>query len=123
MKSRFIKTTSAGLIRGLQLAALVSVVAGVALPAWSQAYPAKAVRMIVAFPPGGITDTVGRVIADKMSKQMGQPFVIDNRPGAGGMIGLEALIKFRFPTCTPPTWPSAAATCAPPTSPAAVTAG
>jgi tripartite-type tricarboxylate transporter receptor subunit TctC len=80
------------LLRAVTLG-VASLAALTAQPAWSQAFPSKPLRMIVPFPAGGITDTVGRVIADKMSKQMGQPFVIDNRGGAGGMIGLDAIIK------------------------------
>ena len=70
-----------------------SLMALAAQPAWSQAFPTKPLRMIVPFPPAGIADTVSRVISDKLSKQMGQTVVIDNRAGAGGMIGLEALVK------------------------------
>ena len=93
MKSIFVGRFATALVRCLKVIALASLLAVAAPPAWSQAYPSKPVRMIVAFPPAGITDTVARMVADKMSKQMGQPFVIDNRAGAGGMIGLEALIK------------------------------
>jgi tripartite-type tricarboxylate transporter receptor subunit TctC len=55
--------------------------------AWSQAYPAKPVRVIVPFPPGGANDIVARVVLPKLSEQMGQSFVIENRSGAGGTIG------------------------------------
>lgn len=55
--------------------------------AWSQAYPAKPVRVIVPFPPGGANDIVARLIFPKLSEQMGQSFVIENRSGAGGTIG------------------------------------
>jgi tripartite-type tricarboxylate transporter receptor subunit TctC len=56
-------------------------------------YPAKAVRMVIPFPPGGATDIVGRVIAQKLSERWGQPVVVDNRPGAGGTIGSDAVAK------------------------------
>ena len=59
-------------------------VAGVA---WPQPYPAKPVRVIVPFPPGGANDIVARVVLPKVSEQMGQQFVIENRTGAGGTIG------------------------------------
>ena len=57
--------------------------------AQAEEYPARAVRIIVAQPPGGGTDTIGRLIADQLSKQLGQPFIIDNRPGAGFVVGTE----------------------------------
>ncbi|MEO7726028.1 MAG: tripartite tricarboxylate transporter substrate binding protein [Burkholderiales bacterium] len=55
----------------------------------AQSYPGKAVRMIVPFPPGGPNDILGRLIAQKLTEQMGQQVVIDNRGGAGGIIGAE----------------------------------
>ena len=54
---------------------------------WSQAYPAKIVRVIVPFPPGGANDIVARIVLPKVSEQMGQSFIIENRAGAGGTIG------------------------------------
>jgi tripartite-type tricarboxylate transporter receptor subunit TctC len=54
---------------------------------WSQAFPAKPVRVIVPFPPAGANDIVARIVLPKVSEQMGQVFVIENRPGAGGTIG------------------------------------
>src|SRR3546814_4133736 len=50
-------------------------------------YPAHAIKMIVPFPPGGVTDTVARPIADAMSRNLGQSVVIENKVGAGGAIG------------------------------------
>jgi tripartite-type tricarboxylate transporter receptor subunit TctC len=55
--------------------------------AWSQAYPAKPVRVIIPFPPGGANDIVARIVFQKLSEQMGQSFVVENRTGAGGTIG------------------------------------
>ena len=57
--------------------------------AMAQAWPAKPVRMILAFPPGGPTDIVSRVIAQRLSEQLGQQILVDNKPGAGGNIGAE----------------------------------
>ncbi len=51
-----------------------------------QAYPARPVRMVIAFGPGGIADTIGRLVGQKLNDRLGQPFVGDNRPGAGGAI-------------------------------------
>lgn len=59
----------------------------------AQTYSAKPVRMIVAFPPGGPTDLVGRVIAAKLGEQTGQQFIVENRAGAGGNIGSEFVAK------------------------------
>lgn len=58
-----------------------------------QAYPVKPVRLILPFPPGGPTDMLGRVIAQKLSDQIGQPVVVDNRGGAGGNLGVELAAK------------------------------
>lgn len=61
------------------------------LLAFAQAYPSKAVRVIVVFPPGGSNDVVARIVFQKMSEQMGHQFVIDNRGGAAGTIGSEVV--------------------------------
>src|SRR6187401_624652 len=57
--------------------------------AFAQAYPNKPVKVIVAFAPGSATDILARVMADYFSKSMGQPFVVENKPGAGGIPGTE----------------------------------
>lgn len=56
-------------------------------------YPARPVRLIVPFPPGGSTDTVARVIGPKFAERLAQPVIIDNRPGAGGSLGVEIAAK------------------------------
>jgi tripartite-type tricarboxylate transporter receptor subunit TctC len=56
-------------------------------------YPSKPIRLIVTFPPGGSTDTMARALQPHLEKRLGQPIVIDNRPGAGGAIGLDAVAK------------------------------
>src|SRR5262245_55298348 len=61
--------------------------------AHSQAYPAKAVRVIVVFPPGGSNDVVARIVFQRMTDQLGQQFVIDNRGGAAGTIGSDVVAK------------------------------
>ena len=59
--------------------------------ALAQGYPTKPIRMIVAFPPGGLTDVASRLTAERLSARLGQPIVIDNRPGATGTIGSAAV--------------------------------
>ena len=60
---------------------------------WAQAYPTKPVTMIIPFPPGGTLDVVGRMLAQKLGEQMGQTFVVENRPGGAGTIGGIAVAK------------------------------
>ena len=62
-------------------------------PAAAQAYPSKSIRMVVPFPAGGGIDTVARVIAPKLAESLGQPVIIDNRVGASGTVGTEAVAK------------------------------
>jgi tripartite-type tricarboxylate transporter receptor subunit TctC len=61
--------------------------------AQAQAYPAKPVRLIIPFPPGGSNDVVGRALAQSLGERLGQPIVVDNRGGAGGTIGINAAAK------------------------------
>ncbi len=61
--------------------------------AQAQTWPAKPIRMILAFPPGGPTDIVSRVLAQKLGEQLGQQVLVDNKPGAGGNIGAELASK------------------------------
>ena len=77
------------------LAASSAALAAGALPAFAQAYPSKTVRFIVPFPPAGPVDTVARVTAQKLSEQWGHTALVDNRAGAGGMVGAE--IASRLP--------------------------
>ena len=61
--------------------------------AWAQSYPTRPVKVIVPWPPGQATDIAARVVAEKLQVALGQPFVIDNRPGAGGSIGSDVVAK------------------------------
>ena len=61
--------------------------------AFGQSYPTKPIRYIVPFPPGGSSDLIARAIAPKMSERLGQPIVVENRPGAGGMLGVDVVAK------------------------------
>ncbi|RTZ41649.1 ABC transporter substrate-binding protein [Candidimonas sp. SYP-B2681] len=61
--------------------------------AWAQDYPARAIRLIIPFPPGGTTDMIGRTFADEMGKVLGQAVVVENKGGASGAIGAEAIAK------------------------------
>ena len=78
------------------LAALLSVVALWASPSTAlaqQDYPNKPVKWIVPYPPAGTTDVLARIVAQWLTEKMGQPFVVENRPGAGNNLGTEAVIK------------------------------
>jgi tripartite-type tricarboxylate transporter receptor subunit TctC len=60
---------------------------------FAQAYPTKPIRMIIPFPPGGTLDTVGRQLAQKLGEQMGQNFIVENKPGGNGVIGGDVVAK------------------------------
>jgi tripartite-type tricarboxylate transporter receptor subunit TctC len=62
-------------------------------PLQAQTYPTKPVRLILPFPPGGPSDILGRALSQKLSEQLGQQVIVDNRPGAGGNLGLELTAK------------------------------
>lgn len=80
----------------LEIGGLPAVAAGlslIAVTAGAQSYPARPIRMIIPFSPGGATDVPGRILAQKLSEAFGQQVVVDNRPGAGSTIGTELAAK------------------------------
>ena len=72
---------------------VIAVAGSFTVPAAAQTWPDRTVRVIVPFAPGGGVDTVARVVANRLTSQMDKPFVVDNRPGAGGTIGAELAAK------------------------------
>src|SRR6516164_6600455 len=79
--------------RFLRLAAGAAALPAVPHFAWAQAYPTRPVRIIVPYPPGGAPDIVARLMGQWISDRLGQQFIIENRPGAGGNIGTEAAVR------------------------------
>ncbi len=75
----------------LVLAAALALIA--AAPLAAQDYPARPIKMVIAFPPGGPTDFVGRLLADRLKDLLGQSVIIENKPGAAGAIGAEAVAR------------------------------
>lgn len=74
----------------------MSVLSGLAaapISSFSQNFPVRPVRLVVPFPPGGPTDLLARIVATRLGEQLGQPVIIDNKPGASGMVGAEFVAK------------------------------
>jgi len=63
------------------------------LLAWAQAFPTRAVTLVVPYPPGGLIDIVARILAPALSKELGQPVLVENKSGAGGNVGAEAVAR------------------------------
>jgi tripartite-type tricarboxylate transporter receptor subunit TctC len=75
------------------LVAVAAALIGLARPGAAQDYPTRPIRVLIAFPPGGPTDFVGRLLADKMSTLLGQRVYIENKPGANGTVGADNIAK------------------------------
>ena len=80
-------------ITRLLVATCLACTAALALPVSSQPYPSRPVRLVVPFPAGSATDTIARLIASDLQESLGQPFVLDNKPGAQGIIGSEIVAR------------------------------
>ena len=79
--------------RFLRLAAGAATVPAASRVAWAQAYPMRPVRVVVTFPAGSTSEILARPLAQWLQERLGRPFVIENRPGAGGTIGTEAVVR------------------------------
>ncbi len=80
-------------IRTALRSAIGAAALAMAASGFAQTYPAKPVRVVIPFPPGGTLDAVGRMLGQKLADQLGQPFVIENKPGASGVIGGETVAR------------------------------
>jgi tripartite-type tricarboxylate transporter receptor subunit TctC len=78
-------------VRMLTIATATLLAVGLAAPAPAQDYPTQNIRLIISFGAGGGSDVIGRIVAQRLQERLGQPVVVENRPGAGGMIGNEAV--------------------------------
>lgn len=72
---------------------LLACVLGFSLPAFAQEYPARSITVIVPFPAGGSADTLARILGARLSEKLGQPIVVDNKPGVGGNLGTDLVVK------------------------------
>ena len=79
--------------RFLHLATGAAALPVVSRIAWAQTYPSRPVRIIVPFPAGQATDSIARLMSQSLSERLGQAFVVENRTGAGGNIGTEAVVR------------------------------
>src|SRR5262245_12609429 len=81
---RFIRLFSAGAVLAAGIASL---------PGQAQTYPSRPIRMVAPFPAGGLVDVLARAVGEELAKTLGQPVIIENKPGAGGNIGADLVAK------------------------------
>lgn len=81
------------MLRRTTLLCAAAITACAALPALAQSFPSKPINFVVPYAPGGTTDLVARLVGEHMAKTLGQPVVIENKPGAGGNIGMDVVAK------------------------------
>ena len=80
-------------MKHLRAFALALLAVGSAGAAWAQSYPTKPIKIVVPFPPGNTTDIMSRLISPKITERLGQPVLVENKPGASGMLGLDYVAK------------------------------
>jgi tripartite-type tricarboxylate transporter receptor subunit TctC len=82
-----------GFVVGILIPSLIMMAGGLSNPALAQAWPSKPIRVVIAQAPGSATDVISRVVGNQLSESLGQPIVIDARPGAGGALGTEVAAR------------------------------
>ncbi len=73
------------------LASALAALGAASLPAWAQSWPARPIKLVIPFPPGGGTDVAARIIGERLGQRLGQPVVVENKPGASTIIGVNAV--------------------------------
>src|SRR5215210_8987921 len=91
MASRENSITRRGLLSGAAAAGAAAAVPALAQPGTN--WPERIVRIIIPYPAGGSTDVLSRIIAERLKDKLGQSWVVENRPGAGGNIGIDAVVR------------------------------
>lgn len=82
-----------GFVAGILIPSLITLAAGISNSALAQTWPSKPIRIVIAQAPGSATDVISRVVGNQLAEALGQPIVIDTRPGAGGVLGTEVAAR------------------------------